>query len=192
MYLKPDAAYRKMLFDTPRLLPGSIRRYILCVLILLQAAACTGTAVPERKALPGWFPSMDALVNAVVDAVSRNDRNALESLCISEQEYALHVWPDLPIARIPQWQSQRYFVWTQHQLRSANGLNGVLKNYGGRRYTVLKAFFKENKIPYEHCTVHGAAMLQVRDDSGVEQDLRLFGSIVEKEGFYKIFSYNTD
>ena len=39
---------------------------------------------------------------------------------------------------------------------------------------------------------HRETTLRVRDDSGMELDLRVFGSMLEQGGVWKVFSYVVD
>mgnify|MGYP007054685215 FL=1 len=45
---------------------------------------------------------------------------------------------------------------------------------------------------YPSYVVHRATVLQVRDETGTQTDLRLFGSLIQKEGVWKVFSYVVD
>jgi hypothetical protein len=50
--------------------------------------------------------------------------------------------------------------------------------------------FTENAETYDNCTIHKDARVIVKDSSGTEKELKLFGSVVECSGQFKIMSYN--
>jgi hypothetical protein len=45
---------------------------------------------------------------------------------------------------------------------------------------------------YPSYTVHRETVLRVRDEAGGEADMRLFGSSVQKDNAWKVFSYVVD
>jgi len=169
---------------------GSSLRLLLCAVLLMTAVSCAGGSVRKDTPPPGWASSVEALAGSVAGAVARNDRQALERLCVSREEYAAHVWPALHIGKVKEWQAQQGFVWKQHHMRSDSGLSLVLDRFGGRPCTVLKTVFKEKATEYEGIRVHGGAAVRLRDAGGAERESRLFGSVIEKNGYYKVFSYN--
>jgi len=45
---------------------------------------------------------------------------------------------------------------------------------------------------YPSYVVHRAATMRVRDASGADREIRVSGSMIEKEGAWKVFSYVVD
>ena len=52
--------------------------------------------------------------------------------------------------------------------------------------------FRGSSTRYSRCDVHRETVLTVRAADGANQDLRLFGSSVEGDGAWKVFSYVLD
>lgn len=180
------------LFDTPCRTAGSIFRLMLLMFIICYPMACRVLVQKNSRALPGWYPSITELASDIVASLAAGNRQHLAALHITEQEYATYVWPHLPVAQIPQWQNHRDFVWQQHQMRSMRGFDTMLKLYGGRTFRISQVSFNRKPERYGNCTVHSGAVTTVKDEAGQEQRVRIFGSLIEMNGFYKVFSYSID
>lgn len=141
--------------------------------------------------LANAFPSVEQLAAAVVDAVSRNDTATLRALALDEQEFREHVWPELPAAR-PERNLPFSYVWGDLRQKSDQALAATVARYTGRRYTLVSVRFDGEATRYPSYVVHRETVVKVRDDQGVEADLRLFGSSLEKDGAWKVFSYVAD
>ena len=153
-------------------------------LVLLVAAACART--PPLAAAHG---SPDALARAVLDAVASGDRVALEALALNESEFREHVWPWLPAAREERNLPFSY-VWGDLRQKSSRSLRATLAGHGQHRYELEKVEF-EGATDYGPYRVHRQATFVVRG-AGDERAVRLCGSMLEKDGRWKVFSYVVD
>lgn len=115
----------------------------------------------------------------------------LRDLALSEQEFRDHVWPDLPAAK-PERNLPFSYVWGDLRQKSQAGLAGILATHGGHRYELVGVRFDGTSTRYGTCEVHRDTVLTVRDPSGMQQDVELFGSSVEQDGRWKVFSYVVD
>jgi hypothetical protein len=52
--------------------------------------------------------------------------------------------------------------------------------------------FDGESTPYDTFTVHRDSRLIVRDEEGVEREVRFFGSVLQRGEEYKLFSYVVD
>jgi hypothetical protein len=163
------------------------RRAFLVTLGLLGAGSGACSRVPP---LANTANSPEALASAVLDALSRRDRARLDALALSEQEFRDHVWPDLPAAR-PERNLPFSYVWGDLRQKSNIGLARTLDAYGGKRHTLQRVSFA-GVTPYAHYAVHRDATFAVVDDGGSPQTLRVCGSLLEKDGVWKVFSYVVD
>jgi hypothetical protein len=164
----------------------SLRISRLCLIVVLGTAACN-----SRPPLANAHPSADALARAVLDALARSDRQALEAVALTEQEFRDRVWPDLPAAR-PERNLPFSYVWGDLRQKSQVGLARTLATHGGRRYELVGVRFEGPSTRYSQSEVHRATVLTVRDAQGAGQDVRLFGSSIEGDGAWKVFSYVLD
>ena len=162
------------------------RRSFLVLACSLVAASACGRVPPLANA----SGSPEALAGAVLDALSRRDRARLEALALSEQEFRDHVWPDLPAAR-PERNLPFSYVWGDLRQKSNIRLADTLRNYGHRQYALKRVTFS-GKTNYVHFVVHRDAKFEVTDSTGASTELRVCGSLIEKDGVWKVFSYVMD
>jgi hypothetical protein len=103
----------------------------------------------------------------------------------------MRVWPELPAAR-PERNLPFSFVWGDLRQKSDAALAAVLEGYAGRRHELLGVRFLGATTQYPTYLVHRQTVLNVRDEAGMESYVRLFGSILERNGRFKVFSYVVD
>ena len=167
--------------------PWRAPRIVLCAVLTLAALpAC------RPAPLAHTYDSPEALAQAVVDAVARRDLPTLRALPLTEEEFRRHVWPDLPVSR-PERNVPFDYVWQDLRTKSAAHLTVRLSSapdLAGSR--VARVLFDGDTTAYAGFRVRRKARVLVQDASGQERSLRLFGSILEKDGRYKLFSYVTD
>jgi hypothetical protein len=152
--------------------------------VLVASAAC-------GKPLPHARPSADALVKDVLAALEHRDAVQLRQLALSEAEFRDTIWPELPAAR-PERNLTADYVWREQRAKSEAGLQSVLADYGGKPLNLVRLEFRGETTQHRTFLVRRDATVVVRGPDVEEQTLRLFGSIVEREGGFKIFSYNVD
>ena len=160
---------------------------VLAVAALAVATGC-GRSTPL---LSNTYPSVEALSTAVLQAVENLDQNRLRELALNEEEFREHVWPELPAAR-PERNLPFSYVWGDLRQKSALALDQTLARHGGRRYALVSVRFDGETTRYQSYAVYRATVLRVRDESGAASELRLFGSSLEKDGTWKVFSYVVD
>jgi hypothetical protein len=76
--------------------------------------------------------------------------------------------------------------------KSEAALSQTLARHGGRRYTLASVQFAGETTRYPSYAVFRETVLRVRDEQGIEADLRVFGSSLEKGDAWKVFSYVVD
>jgi hypothetical protein len=148
------------------------------------AAAVACSQVPP---LANTHPSAASLASAVLDALARRDRATLEALALNETEFHDHVWPQLPAAR-PERNLPFSYIWGDLHQKSTQTLTNVMAREGGTRYELIDVQFA-GVTDYRTYRVHREATLRVRDPHGMETDLRVCGSMIERDGAWKVFSY---
>jgi hypothetical protein len=156
--------------------------FVLGLCCLLSVASCSSPPLPHAHASP------EALARAVLDAVAQRDVEALRMLALNKEEFEEHVWPELPAAR-PERNLTANYVWGDLQQKSNIMLRAMLAAHGGKRYELTGIRFLGETTAYASFRVHRESELSVKQDGGDEQQIRLFGSMIEKAGKYKVFSY---
>jgi hypothetical protein len=155
-------------------------------LVLFAAALLSGCSAP----LPNSSESPEALARAVLAAIEHRDRDALLRLALNRQEFTDYVWPELPAAR-PERNLSAGYVWGDLNQKSNLTLQKTLAAHGGRKYELVSVKYLGKTTPYDSYLVHRETELTIRDAEG-ERQLRLFGSVIEKGGRFKVFSYVVD
>jgi hypothetical protein len=151
--------------------------------LLLAAIACGSTPLANAQ------PTADALAREVLTALARQDPARLESLALNEEEFRRHVWPALPAAR-PERNLPVSYVWGDLRQKGEMRLRAILGAHSGRRYQLQSVTFSGGMTEYSGFRVHRDALLKVRDSTGADHELRPFGSAIEKDGAWKVFSFN--
>lgn len=142
----------------------------------------------DAAALTHTFDTPEQLAEAVTDALRRRDASRLSQLALSEAEFRTHLWPYLPVSR-HEGNVPFKFVWQQLNRRSQAYLQALLHEYGGRELRVIAVRFRGDTTDYGPVRVHRHTELVVRDESGRERTVRLFGSILVRGTRHKLFSY---
>jgi hypothetical protein len=156
------------------------------VLLALLTAACD-----RRPPLAYGAPSSEALASGVLQALEARDVDRLRELALSETEFREHVWPELPAAR-PERNLPFSYVWGDLRQKSDMRLAATLARHGGRPYRLVGVRYAGGATPYDSFVVHRDTVLRVRTGDGPETELRLYGSTLEKDGVFKVFSYVID
>lgn len=145
----------------------------------------------EVEALEGGAPSRNELVERFVLALEEADTLGLASLALNRTEFAWLYYPHTIYTSRP-YELAPALVWFQQQNRSSRGFGRLLGRYGGRalHYTGYACpddgeAFGEGRI-WHGCTVHGATA------EGDRVEERLFGSILELNGRYKLVSFSNE
>jgi hypothetical protein len=132
-----------------------------------------------------------ALAGAVLDALQHRDVNRLHALSLDEREFREHVWPDLPAAR-PDRNLPISYVWGDLRQKSESSLGRVVAAKGGQPLELVSLRFAGGTTAYKSYAVHRQAVMVVKDGTGAQTEFRAFGSVLEKDGQFKVFSYVVD
>ena len=164
-------------------------RFALVALAALTVLGCGGGVAPSP--LAHTQSSAHELAHAVITAFERRDAPALATLALTESEFQEHIWPELPASR-PERNLPFSYVWGDLSQKSEASLAESLVRHGGRSWTLLRVEYGGETTRYPGFAVHRDTILIVRDNAGAEQRLRLYGSTLEKDGLFKVFSYVVD
>ena len=160
---------------------------VLAACLLLGLTFEFGAA--ERRNLEAAAGSPEELVRNFLDALADNDIRAVRRLAISKDEFITYVWPDLPAAA-PERNLTPEFVWNTMNIRSLSNLGQLMDTLGGRRLKLGEIRFTGEVTEYGTFRVHRDSQLVLQDENGEIQTGRLFGSVLELDDQFKIFSFN--
>lgn len=156
-----------------------------------EALAGFRDGLPIADSLAGGAPSRDSLVARFVDAVAREDTAAIRGMVLSRAEYGWIYFPSLQRMN-PGTRMQPEVMWMLHSQESEKGITRVLRRLGAGQarfagYTCEDAPQVEEANRYFHqCAIETIA------PDGETASLKLFGSVIERGGRWKIVSYGND
>ena len=159
-------------------------------MIVLSLSLLTAACGPVPP-LSSTFSSEHALADRVLEALAARDIAALQALPLSEREFREAVWPELPSSQ-PDANLPVDYAWGTLRQNSEAHLGRLLEAHGGREYRLVRVRFEGPATPYRTFVVRRPPLITVRDEQGVEREVRLFGSVIERPRAYKLFSYVTD
>jgi hypothetical protein len=146
---------------------------------------------PDDGALRQTLGSPKAVAEAVVAALDRRDAAALEQMAVTEAEFQRVVWPRQPAAR-PERNIPWEYAWRDLAGKSRVQLHGRLQEWRPGTGTVVDVGFDGETTDYGSYRVMRKSRITLRDPAGRLTTARLFGSIIEQDGRYKVFSYVVD
>ena len=170
--------------------PGYVIDSILPVEEMLRRfrAKVGGTPV---TALQDASPSRDALVTRFLKAVAASDSVALRAMALNAREFADLVYPEGPNTK-PPYKEDPAIVWMTIQNPSQSGMTRLL-----RRTDEISTKLEDYRCsgPTERQgrnTFTAGCVLRLVEKSGEITPHRYFGSIIERDGKFKIVSYRNE
>jgi hypothetical protein len=151
----------------------------------VAAGAC------RQHALVHGLDSPEAVARAVITALAAHDVEALRKLALTEDEFRGVVWPRLPASR-PERNVPWDYAWNDLHAKSSAQLQARVRGWKDRGFDVVRVAFEGETSEYDTFRVRRKSVLTLRDRDGQETRGRLFGSVIEQDGRYKVFSYVVD
>jgi hypothetical protein len=170
----------------PRNAGSSHPRLLLPSLLILLCAGCQ-----QPPTLTSTFASPTEVAQAVVAGLTVSDANRLDSIAMTETEFRDVVWPELPASR-PERNLPWDYVWQDLRGKSRRQLSGRLRAWDNQGFEVVRVDFAGQTTDYRTFRVHRDSVVTLRDKRGRQASRRLFGSMIEQRGRYKVFSYVVD
>jgi hypothetical protein len=155
-----------------------------------EKVAATAPAANGSRRLANARPSAEEISRAFLTALALKDKDKAVAMRLTKQEFCQYVFPELPSSKLPNVTCD--FVWDQATMKSLGGFVEMWPRHEGRRYELISIRFKEGTDTHRSYKVHKETHLLVRDETGREQELRLFGSMLEMDGQFKLFSFVID
>jgi hypothetical protein len=151
----------------------------------------TGSPASTTARFSRSFDSPEALAQEFLRLLEAGDPEAAKPLALSEQEFKEIVWPEMPAAR-PERNVPVDFAWDNMWPKSLYGLARTFQRHGGKRLELVAVRFEGETTAYSSFDVRRDARCVVRNASGEEQTLDLFGSVLVDGDRYKLFSFVVD
>ncbi|MDX2168474.1 MAG: hypothetical protein SF182_15475 [Deltaproteobacteria bacterium] len=177
----------------------------LLTLCLLAAAlgarpgAAAETSPPTGSRPPISFtagaPSVDALIDELLDAIARNDKDAMHRLRVTKDEYLQIIVPgtvEKDQAPRQLTEQPREFFWSLNDRKSRYAADSILARFGGRTPLSHQLRFSRGTTEYLWYTARGQVRLDLTfADAPLPEELRT-GTIAEVDGRYKFLAFQWD
>jgi hypothetical protein len=162
---------------------------LAAAVVVVAPLACHGSGL--REPLEGLLASPEAVAEAVIERLARRDLAGLRALALTEAEFKGRVWPELPASR-PQRNLTADYVWNDFAQKSDRHLRPIVARRGGERWTLQGVRFNGATTDYQSFRVRRKTVLEVENADGARETVRLFGSLLQQGGRFKVFSYVID
>lgn len=140
----------------------------------------------QKRELANSCNSVDDLGREVLEAIKSKDIKKLDALRINRDEFKKYLWPEFPASKnnVP-----FDFAWDNLNGKTIKGMTRAITDFGGQDFELIYVTFEEKDEFYANFTIHTSALLNVAERSGHEKRLKFCGSIVERNGEFKLLSY---
>lgn len=147
--------------------------------------------LPRVTALSPSFASAEDVARAYVAALAANDRVALARTLMTRAEFAWLYYPENPISR-PPYELPVGIAWFEIEGNSVAGVRRALASYGGRRIALRSLECANRPVVHGENRLWNSCIVTLTQEDGREARLRLFGSILERHGAFKLASAAND
>lgn len=147
--------------------------------------------LPEVTAFSGGAPSRDALVERFVEVVESGELQPLAELLLTRSEFGYLYYPHT-IYTAPPYELPPALLWFQMENLSSRGLTRLSQRLAGNPLHLTGYSCEEPPLVQEANTVWNECRLAMDPPDGEPYDIRLFGSIVERDGVFKFVSYSSE
>lgn len=149
---------------------------------------------PAKYALADSAPSIEVLLQRVLEALAANDAKALRRLRVTEAEYREFIIPGSAKQGEPPQilgAEDSQFYWQMLNTKSAYKEAAVMKGFGGRRYRLKGVEYVKGHKQFAWFDAYATTVLTLENEDGQESELVL-GSIAHVDGQYKFVGLNGD
>ena len=131
--------------------------------------------------------SPDRLGKAVIEALNTGDGEALHALRVSKDVYVEELYPSFPSSRN---NFAANFAWGNLNKKCVVGVKKWISRFGQQDYQYAGIRFERPREFYGGFSLLRGTVLEVKKPDGTEQDLRILGSVVVRDGSHTLLSYD--
>jgi hypothetical protein len=154
----------------------------------MTLAVLTMAGCGQRQVrLTNTSASPEDVCQKTLDALERKDTLGLQQFLLTKFEHDSILVPLMPLPP-PGVERDMGMAWYLLDQRSIKGIRRALDDYGGQRFAFVKVRFTKLEEKFGHLVVHKGTEVTVRDSTGAENVLPIFGSILEDNGRFKLVS----
>lgn len=151
-------------------------------------AAADGDSATE---LDGGESSRGQLVRQFIVAIAEADTVRLREMMLTPREFSDLLYPESPYMRPPYRQAPG-LVWSRIEASGTTGLTRLLRRLGGQPVRYLAHTCSGTPESYGSNRIWKGCVVRIRGAAGQTAAVRLFGSIVERDGVFKFVNYAND
>jgi len=159
-----------------------------------EAHASTPPPTIERPAhfkLVDAAPSVDALIDRLLDAIAKNDPDALHRLRVTEDEYRNFILPGSvkpgePPQVFKEEDSQHF--WGMNNSHSVYAAKGIIRDYGGHKFKLKGIEYGKGQKEYAWYTAYKVVVLKLQDEKSGKDGELVLCSIADVDGQFKFIS----
>lgn len=139
-------------------------------------------------AFTGSSPSREALVRRFINALAVSDSADLGAIALNAREFIDLVYPESPYTHPPYRQSPA-LVWNQIQNPSASGLTRLVRRLGNQPLRYVDHRCDADPDRQGRNLIWTNCIVRLGSSNEPPTSHRLFGSIIQRNGRFKIVSY---
>lgn len=146
---------------------------------------------PPPKGLSGGALSRDALVQRFAHALAASDTAAFADMLMTRDEFGWLYYPHTRYTSRP-YELAPALLWFQIENGTSRGIGRLLDRLGGTSLVVLDYWCAPEPLIEERNRTWEDCALRIDPPEGEPSEMRLFGSILERDGVFKFVSYTND
>ncbi len=131
--------------------------------------------------------SVDELAERFVRASALGDLTTLRELCVTQEEFAVILWPEFPQSR-PATGLTAADAWFVLAARLESGLRSAVAQAAGRDLRLVRVERKAPVTTYANFRLHDGIELVLADERGSVERWKGLRTVVERGGKFKIYS----
>lgn len=148
-------------------------------------------ATPVEGELQGGAATAEELASALLAALRRGDRAALERLLVTEDEFRTFFWPEFPQSR-PYLKVPTGEAWGFHRATQAENVGAAIDALRGRSLD-LEGVELARRMDFTNFTMVRDVVLWTRDaETGARLGLRIVPTFVERHGRWKAYAFGKE
>lgn len=137
------------------------------------------------------FESKEHVARVFLAAIATTDVPGVARTLMSRSEFAWLYYPDNPISR-PPYELPAGIAWFELEGNSLAGVHRAFEAYGGRSVAFRDLQCASTPVVQGRNRLWNACMVVLEHDDGREATVRLFGSILERDGRFKLVTAAND
>jgi hypothetical protein len=170
---------------------GLLFSFFIALFFVCAEPASAQLEMQKSEYASVWLDSEEELFQEILNRIEKGDVHHCWELHVRAQEYKDFIWPEVPASN-PRNNIPVDFAWGMHGQKSWNSLFTTLREYNGKNLKFSRVNYDKENFEYESFRVIPVRFIYARDESGKEHELQLLGSILVRDGKYKVFSFKTD